>query len=409
VDLGGGSLVARAGTAGRERDESVFGVRPPAAITMVWTAGAGSPGRRGSAAAELRVARLRGSRAAKLAALGAGEIRWAPGDGAPPRCLFSARPAHGRRRALRRYQRWPRLDELMPFHREGLQTNRDAIATAPSRGALISRLEALVAGDIDPALGRGLRPAPHFDPAAARRAVADVLRDDPDGRRGRSALRMSYRPGEERWVVPVRPLCHRPRPALLRAMARHPGGGALVTVRKDRGDRPWAHVGWVPHPPDSSWLSSRSSCRTRAFPLADPDGRENLDPDRVAAWLGVGAGGVPPAADVVAVALAILWAPAYRRRFGDELRLDPPRLPPPPDRAAWAAAVALGDRLRAAFRRLAAGDDGGEERPAEPEPAPAVVVGHRQVPSLGVAGLAEATDALVLPWLEAAGVDRAPV
>ncbi|HEY8429033.1 MAG TPA: type ISP restriction/modification enzyme, partial [Sandaracinaceae bacterium] len=265
LDLGGSALVAR--RAGR--DENVFGVRPSVALTVAVR----EPAAEGRA--RVRVARLRGTREDKLERVGAaGSIE-----------DFGPRPVDGGAWTVvpaidPRYARWPSIAALMPFHREGLQTNRDAFCVDVDRDALLARLRAFAEGAPGPWPGHVDRASAHYDPERARAAVRSVLARDPEARE--HVVRVAYRPGEFRWMAVIPRLCHRPRPDLLSAMRR--SEAALLTVRKDRGERPWAHFGIVREPPDNCFSSTRSSCRTRAFPTHDPSGRPNVDGVAAAAF-----------------------------------------------------------------------------------------------------------------------------
>ncbi|HJL17011.1 MAG TPA: type ISP restriction/modification enzyme [Sandaracinaceae bacterium LLY-WYZ-13_1] len=331
LDLGGSALVARRGDA----DENVFGVRPAAAVTVAVRAPGAEP-RAGTA----RHAALRGRRADKLAALadpGADPLEADAQELAPRPPLLRLAPSPAVAPA---YEGWPSLPELVPFHREGLQTNRDAFCVDADRARLEARLEGFAAGRPGPWPGKADVASRHYDPEAAREAVRAALA------RGEGPRRVAYRPLDDRWVAALPTICHRPRPALLAAMDR--SELALLTVRKDRGERPWAHFGATRHAVDNCWASARSSCRTRAFPTHRPDGSPNLDADRVAAWApGLG---VPRPRDLLRYVLCVLAARSYRARYDAHLRADYPRIPPPVDEAFFRRAVRAGAALEAAFR-----------------------------------------------------------
>ncbi|MBZ0119227.1 MAG: hypothetical protein K8H88_19695, partial [Sandaracinaceae bacterium] len=251
VDLGGSALVARTG----ERDDNVFGVRPGTAITIA----ARDPGHDERRAASVRYARLHGSTSDKLGSLSGSVERETL---AAPQ-VFVPTPAPGG------YERWPSLAELMPFHREGLQTNRDALCVDVDRASLLARLRAWASGEaIGPPASR------HFDPSAARAALAS----DPHLREHVRLL--DYRPFDRRFVVTLPAICHRARPELLAAVDASPF--SLITVRKDRGARAWTHAALSRVAIDNCYLSARSSCRARAFPTHDPSGAPNLDPRALA-------------------------------------------------------------------------------------------------------------------------------
>lgn len=364
VDLGGSALVAH----GRAADENVFGVRPSVAITI----GARAPGRSEPRAAVVMYARVSGSAASKRDVLARGDVPAAAHVPAAPAYRFSVTVGA---RASASYEAWPSVESVFAFHREGVQTNRDAVVVDADRTRLLARLQRFAEGASDVELAPVLRSSAHFDPVRARTILRGALE------RGDEVVQpLAYRPLDTRWHCVVTPLCHRPRPELARAMAHSPL--ALVTARKDRGTLPFAHAGVVGVVPDNCWLSVRSSCRARAFPTHTPEGEPNVD---VRAWedrLGVA---ISPAT-VVHYALAILSAPAFRARFDGLLREDYPRLPPPPDAFALWAIAAAGAQL--AHFYLAPGD----ERDAT------LRIGHHavSVPRAMPMALA-ALDALVLP------------
>jgi hypothetical protein len=134
--------------------------------------------------------------------------------------------------------------------------------------------------------------------------------------------------------------------------------------------------------PDNCWLSTRSSCRTRAFPPVDLDGRENLSPDAVERFGGDGAD------DFIAYVAAVISAPRYRAHFDAALRADYPRIPPPSNADERARVVAAGERVIAAFAAPAAGET--------------VEVGHVRVTSDALASAIRHADDAVAPLIDRA-------
>lgn len=438
IDLGGSSLVAR------ERgavDENVFGVRPAAAITIAVRRAAIAAGRdRGAQLslgrdggadepseagerrlpraqlslgldggcrprsadapleppldpprdATLRVATLRGTREEKLDELAHGELALVPQP--------IERPwRQARASAPRAYASWPSLAEWMPFHREGLQTNRDELAIALDRDALLAKLARFARGELEGRAGE------HWDPEVARRDLRALL-DDPAALD--AAIRpIAYRPLDERVVLAHRALCHRPRGELARALDA--SGLALITARKDRGQRAWRLFGACRAVPDNCWLSTRSSCRARAFPLRDPDGAPNLDPDlRARAEDAIGAALEPET--FAAWALAWMACAAYREACDGALRDDYPRIPPPPDARALAELAARGRALIDALTNATAS---AAPRP----PAAPVSIGHHDLAATArspsraaaLAAALAAADAALAPRIrEALGITR---
>jgi predicted helicase len=322
IDLGGSALVARAPG---QLDGNVFGVRPGAAILLA----ARGPRARGTSHVSFRA--LRGSAEEKLQALAAG-----PRDASVVRVQAPVASFRPRTRVGDEYERWPSLPEWIPFHAEGVQSNRDDLVVAPDEATLHARLAAVADGSL-------AAPArPHFDPAAARRAVAG-LRDR--GQLAAHVHRIAYRPFDTRVAFLHPSLCHRPRPALLAAMAR--SGLVLVSVRQDRGGLPWAHAALVAAVVDNCYLSARSSCRARAFPARRPDGTPNLAAALVAALRARAIDAEPE--DVLAYLAGVLASPAYAARFAPALALDYARVPVPPARALFDAIAAGGHALARAL------------------------------------------------------------
>jgi predicted helicase len=369
VDLGGSALVSR--TEGR--DDNVFGVRPPVALSICHRAGR----REQMRFDRVHYCRIAGSKREKLDALDGldRDLALQPIGSLAPAYVFVPR-----REVPVEYGRWVALDHAVPFHREGVQTNRDDLATAASEAELLERLHAFVAGRLSGPIEQKLA---HYDPERARNAVrATLLSPSP-------LRRLAYRPFEPRWFVPVAPLCHRPRPDLIAAVDR--SAFVLYSVRKDRGARPWTHAAAGTEAPDSSFLSARSSCRTRAFPDRDPTGAENLRQDIKEEWsarLGVEVDAI----SFLRYALAVLSVGSYRADFDAELKSSYPRLPAPPDREGFEEAVALGAELGAAF--LDPRSDAGPE----------VAVGHHTVRSERLASALNLAELRLSPWIRKAGL-----
>jgi hypothetical protein len=304
------------------------------AVLTAWSRGGGAE-EAASASVRARVGtwRVRGTLDEKWAALSA----WADGEGdtfAPRGPLYRFTAAGGRS--------WPSdyvsLPALMPFHQEGVQTNRDEVVVDRDPARLTDRLERFMAGRDDADLARALGEREHYSPTKAREALTQAWAADPSA----CIAPIAYRPFDAAYFTPVAPLCHRPRPPLLAAMQQ--SDLALVTVRKDRGERPWAHALAVQAIPDNCLLSSRSSCRARAFPTHAPDGSANLDLDVLAEWA-AGLPHLPTAREVVAWALVWLMATAYQRRFDGLLKGDYPALPPPRDEHDFQQGTQLGEAL----------------------------------------------------------------
>lgn len=315
VDLGGNALLSR----GTERDENVFGVRVGAALTL----GIRLPGAR-ERHAHVRTARARGTREQKLQTLA--ELEWSEVAEELP-ATWSA--------VSSRTQNAPKrlefsLAEAFPFHREGVQTNRDEIATAATREQLVERLERIADGSYPLALSG------HFDPVRAR----EIVREATTGADSACIRRLAYRPLDTRFVFALAPLCHRPRPDLLRAMDR--SRLSLLSARKDRGSLPFSLFAAATEVADACFLSTRSSCRTRVFPSHAPDGAPNLSPQ--VRNLFEGSWGIVEPERVIEYALGVLCSARFREEQGDRLKQDYPRIPAPSGADCAVAFAAAGRR-----------------------------------------------------------------
>ncbi|MDB4989513.1 MAG: putative helicase [Myxococcaceae bacterium] len=319
LDLGGNSLLSRARDGSRQRDDNLFGVRVGAAISWAWRSA--RPSATPRAATSVSFAQLRGSLADKLVAL----ERATPSS---TRHTPSAPWFHFRPGVAATAQPGFSLAEAFPFQREGVQTNRDAVAIALSYAELEQRLHEFVRGDLSvPALR-------HFDPARAR-TLLSAARE-----RGESCIaKLSYRPLDDRFFVTLPPLCHRPRAELQAAMSH--SSLCLLAVRKDRGAAQFNLFGAAQHTADACFLSTRSSCRTRVFPSHQPDGSPNLSAG-VQAQLGERIGRAPSSVEVIEYALSVLGSPRHRCEQQAALQLDYAHLPWPRDASHFERAVQLG-------------------------------------------------------------------
>jgi hypothetical protein len=328
LDLGGSALL---GQRRAQRDDNVFGVRPNVAISWLCR----YPRQRRSLLGRARYARWFGSRSDKLERLGSASLSGL--DLTPHACEAPAYSFLPRPRRDAAYASFLPLSEWLPFHREGVQSNRDAVVVDISAERLQARLQAFCRGERLPELAQAYRALPHYQPDKARAALTRAFEQ------GEQVLApLAYRPWDARVFCTVAPLCHRPRPLLAAALAH--GGVALLSVRKDRGDLAWRHVSLVRGMVDNCYLSARSSCRTRAFPSFTPEGEQNLGPRARELLAAVGCGDCS-SLDAQYYLLAVLSADSYQTCWDSELHADYPRVPPPPDTASFTRLVALGERL----------------------------------------------------------------
>ncbi|MDB4972934.1 MAG: putative helicase, partial [Myxococcaceae bacterium] len=288
LDLGGNALLSRVD--GDGPDDNVFGVRVGAALTWALRRPEAARARR---SVSVSFAALRGTLPEKLSALATEALPLAPLSPSAP--WFGFRP-HVPGEAEHGFS----LAEAFVFQREGVQTNRDAIAIARTREELEARMRQIVQGKL------ALPSQRHFDAARARRLLQEAVA------RGEACVApLAYRPLDARFFITLAPLCHRPRNELLRASAA--SSLCLLAVRKDRGAAAFNLFAVATGAVDACFLSTRSSCRTRVFPSHQPDGSENLSAS-IATQLAARVGRVVGAHELIVYALSVLGAPRFRQR-----------------------------------------------------------------------------------------------
>ena len=131
------------------------------------------------------------------------------------------------------YASWPSLADAMPFHQEGVQTNRDAAVIDGDREALLRRLRAFAAGERRRSSRRSGRRSRTTDRRSRGLRLRARSRCDPDGTRGELLQRIAYRPFDLRWFATVRSGLPSPAPAA----ARRDGPLRLRAGHRPQGSR----------------------------------------------------------------------------------------------------------------------------------------------------------------------------
>jgi predicted helicase len=338
LDLGGDARAGR--LAGGAEDENVFDIETPVAVTVcVRSAAKARANGAGAKPCRVEYLRLRGTGAAKLAALeqlderhfahlpGADGDPWVPAPGGE---FFG----------------WPSLAELFAASFGGLQTKRNhlVVAVRPEELARnVDRLRRLPAS-----AARRL-----FHETRDRRLPSrEELRLDPA-----AIARYGFRPLDRRWIH-----LHRRWVEYGRWESLQPCWGrenlALVTLSHKHGSGPAAFAqGLLP-----DLDAFRGSYSGRVFPLWDrrlgplaPNVRRELLERSRAAY------GRADPEEVFAYVYAVLQAPSYAPRFHEQLRRGLPRVPFPRSVERFRALAERGQRLLALHRL-----DGSSARSAGP-------------------------------------------
>ena len=331
LDLGGEGRGAR-------RSENVFAIQTPVAIAIGYRSDASAS----ATPARVQYARIDGTREEKLERLSrvhtVDDLEW--------RDCFSGWLQPFLPESSGDYFAWPALTDLFPWQHSGAQFKRTwpiaplretleerwnvlAAAEPAGRAALVRETRDRKAGRSYPSLVDG-RPLP---PLAASDDSRVAARPVP--------TRYAYRSLDRQWCLPDARIGDSLRPPLWRALSSKQvyltsfltgllGEGPAVVathlvpdMHHFRGSYGAKHV--IP-------LWRDAACR-------EPNLTAGLL-DALAPTLGP----LEPE-DVLAYAYALLQAPAYTRRFFDELEIPGPRIPVTRDRDLFARGVALGRRL----------------------------------------------------------------
>ena len=184
-----------------------------------------------------------------------------------------------------------------------------------------------------------------LDPGLMREKVVPILYRPFD-------VRYTYYTGRSRGFI-----C-RPRPSFMRHMLAGENL-ALITSRLTKGES-FGHALVTEHIAEKILLSSKTSNNAFLFPLylypsADPsdlfsrhkvsERQPNLKPDLIAALL-TAYGGEPSPEAILHYIYAVLYAPTYRAKYAEFLRMDFPRVPFTSDGDLFAQLAAFGKRLK---------------------------------------------------------------
>lgn len=221
---------------------------------------------------------------------------------------------------------WVPIDEVFEVGSNGIQTSRDALAIAATRGEAIDRLRLLIDDHVTDDVIRNrfaCRDSSFWTLADAR----ETLRRDRDVIDGpETVIRpITYRPFDTRWLIDHPAIVHRRRQRVMDHLAR-PGNTMLSVGRAGLvTTSDWSLIFATSNRCDHNLFYRGSSLN---YPLWRRDGAPNIrDVDR---WRTA----VDPCANdddwvrtFAAAIYAMLWSPSYRTMFAGALRIGPPRIP----------------------------------------------------------------------------------
>lgn len=246
--------------------------------------------------------------------------------------------AHQEEATRQTYESGWRLPDIFPVNVLGFQTHRDAFAIAFTEAEIRSRLTVFSdphIADEDVAQRFGLRSNRDWSLPDSRAAARAGLATPP--------IEIAYRPFDDRWAEYSSVTMDYPRRELL----DHVVGRANICLLTSRqvNTETWGHVFSSVRPAESCVISSYTKSQNFVFPLRIYDksahNQENISaPYRI--QLDSFIENHASADEIFGYIYAILYAPTYRARFADYLRIDFPRIPFPKASAEFESLAVLG-------------------------------------------------------------------
>ncbi|MFQ5341531.1 MAG: type ISP restriction/modification enzyme, partial [Anaerolineae bacterium] len=257
--------------------------------------------------------------------------------------------------ALDRYNQFAQVTDLFPVHSLGIVTSRDSFAIDLEREALKRRIRTFCDPSLTDDMARKafkLRDNRDWKLAEKRREIQQ------DGAWEDKITRCLYRPFDDRWLFYHYHAIDFGRETVMRHMLTEDRNIALVTCRQ-LSTLPWAHAFVSGLVTDNCMISNRTRERGYHFPLyLYPDidrhdlfslletgkRRPNLDAGVVGA-LAEAYGEEPVPEDTFYYVYAVLYAPSYREKYAEFLKIDFPRVPFTTDHELFSTLAGLGRRL----------------------------------------------------------------
>ena len=247
------------------------------------------------------------------------------------------------------------LPHLFPVHVTGIVTARDRFVYDADRDALLRRIEQFRDMGLSDEFIRGaykLRDTRGWKLSAKRRKLSlmEDWRDYP--------LQCLYRPFDVRWLYYHPDMVDWGRPDVMPHMLNQ--NLALMTCRQ-LSKSGWAHAMVSDRATDDCMVSNRTRERGYSFPLylyagleradlfahLEPTERQaNLHP-KLVPTLAAAYGAEPTPEAIFQYVYGVLYAPTWRERYAEFLRIDFPRVPFTADADLFAGVAARGERLTA--------------------------------------------------------------
>jgi very-short-patch-repair endonuclease len=252
---------------------------------------------------------------------------------------------------LQAYRSWPSVAEIFPVNSVGIVTARDGFAIAFDETELQNRVLQFqnTKGLLDDMLAQAynLKDKPGWSLTAARKKVqadTDALN---------KIHPILYRPFDERFIFYHEAVIERPRPEVMRHMLDGENLGLLV-MRQVSLDEDYTHALITSHIVDNRVFASAKGialeCPLYLSPSTEsPEMFHQARQPNLADWLlprlSAAYGFTPSPEEVLAYIYAILYSPAYRETYAQELHIDFPRIPFVADGDIFRQMADLGHRL----------------------------------------------------------------
>jgi len=256
--------------------------------------------------------------------------------------------------ALERYNGFVSVTDIFPVHSVGIVTSRDRFVIDFDREALKRRIRQFRDPNVPDDLLRTtfkLKDKANWKLTEARRKVQQ---DDNWERRIVPCL---YRPFDRRWIFYHPAAIERGREDVMRHMLAGENVG-LITRRQMLPGRECNYVLAADLPISDGVIRSDNKGSESLFPLRLYQHRTDMFPDNgrpnaavpnlnrcLPAALKDAYGREPLPEEIFHYVYAVLYAPAYREKYAEFLRIDFPRIPFTADRELFEQLAALGERL----------------------------------------------------------------
>jgi len=332
------------------KDENVFDIRQGVAIAFFIKRSVGARPRR-SAPRVFHAERF-GVREAKYEWLEANDWRTTDWQKLRPRSEFYLYVSRDEE-ALEHYDKFVKVTDIFPVNNVGIVTSRDRFVFDFDKKTLERRIRTFLDPSLPDELVREsfkLKDTHSWNMAEKRKLVQQ------DETWEKKIIPCLYRPFDVRWMFYHHDAIDRGREEVMRHMLVG-GNTALVVPRRVEHVGSWQHAFATKHASEHVAVSLKTI--DYYFPLylylgtdpedlfndQDPGDRQlNLNPGLSAALSGA-FGEEPAPEDIFHYLYAVLYAPSYREKYAEFLRIDFPRIPFTKDVDLFQKLAALGERL----------------------------------------------------------------